>query len=968
MKHRFRMAEHSELHMVRDWGDAWRALVRPWLEAPAGLRRDFVLVPTRGQAQALKLRCVREGVPLLGVEFLTPGLAREKWRALAPPARPALGRELLLLHLRTLLAERQARLQPEDAAWGLWQSLLSDPAGALEAYDDLLTAGWSAEEFPLAPLRALFRELEQRVAAAGGDLAPRADRLAALAVPGPAEPRLEGRLLIYGFSAEHQREAPALAALARRAPDLTLLLPEPAFTGQGADERWIEWWESLLGTEARAAEPAAAEPAGAAVAAAWTGAMAAPPLAVEISVGSTPNEEMQLLADRLTGLLAAGADNIAVVFPAADAAHQRLVGLLGERGLPFNDLVGLVGTPPVEVQLFQALLRFLARGTRLEELLELWPLLPTLGFTRLSAGEAREVVGRIFDETQSHTLAANLAGLEADDRTAWREVARVARLLPAPWPDRLTLAGALARSLELAERFHLPRPESWSALQAGATRDSRAFPSAALLELLLASVPASGPAANAPGRGFFAPLTLTTRHRAAALEWSHLVLVEANAGLWPQRSDSGGWLPDEARTALEASRGRPPGGLLTADDRAELERAGWADLARQTRGPVIFTASRHTAEEPELPLAPNAWLERVLLREEPAPPDAGLEERFAALVRHPPASTPAAATPAETLWREVWHRRRDPSAPFDDWFFSADPAVVRPRRLAARLLERAVADPAELWFAGVLRLRPSEWGPLVRARRKSLGSLAHRLLAAALRGPPAGPGGFMARPDAITARTQLAAALAELRARWPADRYWDSFAAELGHLSAELLDQIEALSTAPFLTVEANLPPGTRLALGPDNGTVELAGRMDLVLLDHPAWAGAQVEIVDFKTGADQRLSAARMARGHSLQLGLYLEAVRTLGVAGARVWLVKPVDAPSSLGLDALPAALVPLAQLGRALATGRYGALTPDRTAFTHGAEWPLACPPIPHAVLAEKFARTFGSAAPDPEDNNA
>ena len=146
VKHRFRMAEHSELHMVRDWGDAWRALVRPWLEAPAGLRRDFVLVPTRGQAQALKLRCVREGVPLLGVEFLTPGLAREKWRALAPPARPALGRELLLLHLRTLLAERQARLQPEDAAWGLWQSLLSDPAGALEAYDDLLTISTSLVE------------------------------------------------------------------------------------------------------------------------------------------------------------------------------------------------------------------------------------------------------------------------------------------------------------------------------------------------------------------------------------------------------------------------------------------------------------------------------------------------------------------------------------------------------------------------------------------------------------------------------------------------------------------------------------------------------------------------------------------------------------------------------------------------------------------------------------------------------
>ena len=83
------MGDRCELHLFRDWDAAWRAQVRPWLEAPATLRRDHVLVPTRGQAHALKLRCVREGVPLLGVEFLTPGLARQKWRALVAPARPA---------------------------------------------------------------------------------------------------------------------------------------------------------------------------------------------------------------------------------------------------------------------------------------------------------------------------------------------------------------------------------------------------------------------------------------------------------------------------------------------------------------------------------------------------------------------------------------------------------------------------------------------------------------------------------------------------------------------------------------------------------------------------------------------------------------------------------------------------------------------------------------------------------------
>ena len=787
------MAERCELHMVRDWGSAWRALVQPWLQAPGGLRRDYVLVPTRGQAHALKLRCVREGVPLLGVEFLTPNLAREKWHSLAPPARPSLGRELLLLNLRTLLAERQAPLQPEDQAWGLWQSLRSDPEGALDAFDELLAAGGAAEDFPLPPLRSLFAELEQRVAAAGYDLAPRVQRSAALAALDSSGERLDGRLLVYGFSAENQREFPVLAGLARRSPDLLMLVPEPTFTGQGADERWIELWEKTLGVESTPAESPETLPAGQAVAEVWgTGAPAAA-VPAEILIGTTRHDEMQLLANRLVQLLAGGADNIAVVFPLADAAHQQLVQLLAARDLPFNDLVGLVGTPPVDVRLQQALVSFLARGARLEELLALWPLLQALSFTTLAPGEARDVVGRVFDETQTHALAANLAALTAGTRPEWREVARIARLLPPPWPDRLPLARALEEFAGLCSRFRQAVPEAWPALQAYAERDRREFSAAAILTLLATSLRTQGAVTAAPGRGLFAPLTLTTRRRAAALEW-------------------------------------------------------------------------------------------------------------------------------------------------------------------------AVSDPAELWFEGVLGVHRAEWEPLQRARQKALGSLAHRLLATALRGRPAGPV-FMERPEPGVASAQLAEALATMRAVWPQDSYWDSFAAELGGIATALLAKVGRMDRARFVGVEVRVPEGTALALGGGGGELTLSGRMDLVLLDRPEWAGAEAEIVDFKTGSDQALTAVRMARGASLQLGLYLAAVRTLGVATARVWLLKPdAGEPSGITLGELDAALTaPLAQLGRHLATGHYGALTPDRSDYSHGFEWPLACPPVPHAVLVEKFARTFG-AAPD------
>ena len=89
------------LHLARHAETAWSAVIRPWLQAGAGrLDAAHVIVPTRGQAHALKQRCLREGVALLGVEFLTPGLARHKWRPPALAKRPTIGRELLLLGLR----------------------------------------------------------------------------------------------------------------------------------------------------------------------------------------------------------------------------------------------------------------------------------------------------------------------------------------------------------------------------------------------------------------------------------------------------------------------------------------------------------------------------------------------------------------------------------------------------------------------------------------------------------------------------------------------------------------------------------------------------------------------------------------------------------------------------------------------------------------------------------------------------
>jgi hypothetical protein len=943
------VAAKPEIHLVRDWNAAWSALVRPWLAAPAVLRRDYVVVPTRGQAHALKLRCVREGVPLLGVEFLTAGLARQKWVALAQPPRPALGRELLLFNLRSLLEERLARLAPENPAWGLWKSLQSDVERALDDFDALLQAGRSAADFPLPALRELFGALEQRITGLGYDFVATQDQAAAVA---EGRATLGGRLLLCGFSTEHARNFASLVALTRHAEAVTVLLPQPEFGRRNDDERWIEAWEKILGVDAQALEDVDADGPGPQAARLWLEGV----LPVELPhvlVGVTRADEMQLVAGEIVRRLAAGADNLAVIFPRTGAAHLRLARLLAERGVPFNDLLEATAPPPADVQLRRALLAFYERGGRFEELLELWPLLRADGHTDLAPGEARDVCERAFDQVQSHAVAAALPVLAARNRPQWKEVARVAGLLLPAWPERLSLGEALERFGAIGGRFRLPELEGWTALRAYARQDRRELSRPLVVTTLASFLPEKSAATEVPGRGLFAPVTLTTWRRAAGLGWSDVIFVQSNAGIWPERAEASCWLTDEQREAVNR---RHPGeiGLATADSRAAAEREGLAAIARATAGTITFSAALFDEEDPELKLAPNAWLERVVLGRAGG---AGTpEEQFAGLARA--VASVAPEDPGGARWQEIWARRRDPAAPFDEYFLGGEPAAIRPAALAARLIEAGLRDPAVLWFEGVLQLRRTEWSPLVRKRRLTLGSLAHQVLARVLRGTPTG-GAFARRPEPDEAETALRAELATLRARWPQDRYWDSFHAELGEMTRVLLNQVYRLPAGSFVAVETELPKGTEIPLADTGETIGVVGRMDLVLSDRPDWGGAHIDVVDFKTGADARLSAAAMAKGASLQLGVYLAAVQGLGTAAGRVWMLKPDETkPTHITAEELPLALAGLAQLSRHLATGKYGARTVDRTDFASGYAWPLACAPIPQAILEQKFAATFGA----------
>jgi hypothetical protein len=932
----------AEFFLSRFADGEWRGVVRPWLEGCAGsLVRSVVVAPTRGQTQALKQRCMEEGVPLLGVEFLTPGLARRKRGAPEP-----LARALQLLVLRSHVLDRVAALGPDDRARGVWRSLESDLEAALGEFEALLRAGLRAEHFPAPELREAFGELVAWAGRHGYGLAALDDQADLVRDPPEGTPPVADRLLILAGGPEGWSEFFGHLALARRCHSVCVVAAEPDLSrGDSQDDPWVDAWEKALDVASVPIDDERPPESGAS------------PEGARVIVGESRSDEMELVADHVEELLAGGARSIAVVFPGAGASHARLRSALGERGVAHADLIGAAGTVPVDTRIQARLVDLYERGCRLEELLALWPLLQAHGFTELAQGDARRVCEGLHERTQSHRFEPHVSELEADDDKAKREVGKVARVLMPAWPERLTPAAALGLFESARDRLGLEVPAGWSALVEFAGRVTEEMPARALLGAIRSFIPEKGPLAREPGRSVFARVTLTTLRRAVGVAWSHTIFVSANDVPPPKSLQPSCWLPDESRTRLRGAEGRLPIGLPTSAERKAAERRLRDAVRDDTGRQVAYSAACHDDDDPEIALGPDSTLERVLLAKGLLPDPKGAVGALARLARR---RSPAAfGAPVPPGWLDVWSGRRDPSRPFDSYFLG-DPGSPVPDSLAAIQIERGAKDPASLWFDAVLGTRRIEWRPLVRSREKTVGILVHRLLSRAVRGERAG-GDFFRIKERAAAGDVLAEELARLRAQWPRDRYWDSFHLDVERAAGQLLGQVYTIGRGAYGAAEVKLPSEASLPLAPDLA-IGVRGRMDLVLSDAPQWDGAEVQIVDFKTGKGAALTAKAMGgKGVLLQLGVYLAAVRSLGASGS-VWMLKPEKPPASLGPGELPEALAKLESIAGHLRSGIYGALTEDRGEHSHGLEWPVACAPIPSEVLRAKFAATFGVAAPE------
>ncbi len=973
-------APSAQLFLSPGAEESWHQVVRPWLEAGRGhLARRLIVVPTRGQALVWKQRCVRIGLPLLGVEFLPPGLARRKWLPLVPSARPMLGREFLFLGLRGLIAKRLVNLPPDEPGRGLWQSLRSDPETALTALDDLLAAGYAPHDFPRRELAALGADLQAWAERLGYTIGPAQAIAAALApLPEGTAPLAED-ILVLGLGPENAGEFFNVAALVRRCARATVIAPAPALRGAPdaessaaptrPDEAWVARWERFLHVESilLEASPRPAPP---------------PEILLAANRGTEAAQIINQLAawQRAEQTSPASIDHhpgdLGVIFPGPGPLHRAVSQGLRTLGVAHHDLVGRTAAPPPETQLLRGVVDFWARGARLDETLPLWMRLRASNKTGLSARYAdfRAHVENCFQATCDHALAAaqSLAPAPstgtkpaaADPGAA--DLRRLAETLLPGWPEKLTVADATARLRAVADRWRLPLPEGFTGLDAFATREPHEWPREIVADLLLAFLPdVAEPDEPEPQQGGFARIFLTTRRRADSAPWSRLLLTQANAGEWPRRHHPNPWLGDAERLTLNRS-GRGLALLLTSEDASVLERTSYETLLAEPVLARALSAAAVDEAKPDRPLAPNSPLERLLwARGERRP-----QEALTTGATRPPPPPPEAADIA--AWVEVRAGRRDPARPFDSFSLCFNPApepFPLPLRLSPSTLEKSLLDPAMLWFRGLLRLEPARREPLARALPLRRGQIAHRLLANALLPAGCREGEWGALKSEDEARQTLENALAVERSRHPDSWYWQAEHGRLETLCRALLHRFYATGEGDYVVVECWLPEAARLTL--PGWTIPVRGRMDVARADRPEWPGARVHLSDYKSGsAEKSLDSGRMAaRAESLQLAIYLDAVRSLGVASATVWKIT-ADEASPLSTEELPAALAGLPPLMDAMLAGRYGALTPDRN--PHGGRepwpWPLACTPIPARDLLAKYALTFGAPPDNPETEDS
>ncbi len=966
---------------------AWEGAIENWFkqagtEAWKRERPALVVVPTRGQIQALKGRLLDSGFSSLGLQFVTPPYLRAVLAAggntLSAPREHL--RFLLALAAEQLLAEEKMTAAERLAA----VSVRRTPNHLLRLLEQLIAAGAQFEQVDLPAFRPVVRKFRAQLGALEFQIFPEADRRA-LAQARESAPAL-GHLLISGFHGGHWPLWHLLQAAVHSSKHATVILQNPREEAQDLNAAWVGSWEETFGEAtpvAGAFEPANGD------------------CETLFLAGLDTREEVEAITAATHQFLAdENCRRLGIIVPGAGALSRLVAAALTRQGIAHYDAMGQMAPGIFEEPVFQSWME-LQRTPRLAALVRF-----------LTALESdHPLFARISREAIADGLHRALSALAIDDLNILITSAR-GREGKGEWlsaaldqilflPSDATFAEYLAVTREAFE--HLGWQERWREIegQASWTTDLRAeFSRTIYLRWIEEIANSFRVTRDATGAHPYARVHLLTPAQAEDQTWSHLILTSLNDRVWPA-PPAGDFLPAPQIKALNENtrqinrvatrRGRQGEGHVTvregrtlflgAAQQRRLAESQFASFLENTTHGAAFTASVIQEDAPERISNPSEFLNRAYH----AAQGHSLSQQQMRALRTAtrrwldgPAverQIDLVETPGIRQTRVAYDARRA-LAPSDEYDFALRTAPRKIEPLSVSEVEAMLRAPAIVWLRRYLGVEGKE--DSAYAWEATVGKWTHDWLASV----SARPDGFVAFPgeaeiaERIRAAAQRKRAEVEQLSRQAGRRlpdWWES-GWEGALCVAQTLGRI--LTTAkdwPWLATEWRLD-AQPIDFGKDNQLL-LRGRADL-LLGKTVSAPTSLQlpelwIIDFKTGNKDALSKGlkgeddqrpekvrrKVLKGDALQLSLYANAAKQLGAGKISVSLVSPnlAKAEPHLALEDFEQCRDAFRELARMQATGIFGFKGTLRNAYSFTQPYPIATLAIDPEIVDERWEET-------------
>ncbi|HEX4629688.1 MAG TPA: PD-(D/E)XK nuclease family protein [Chthoniobacterales bacterium] len=974
----------------------WQGAAKAWFRHAAANAWSselpaVVVVPTRGQIQALKGRMLEAGLSALGLEFVTPPYLRALLAArseIMPAAREHL-HFLLALAAEQLLADEKLPEAERLAAI----SVRRTPDHLLRLLEQLNAAGAEFEQIDLPAFRPVARKFRALLKATAFEIFPEADRRA-LAHARQNAPAL-GELLITGFHGGHWQLWHLLEAAARSSQRATVILQNPREEAHDLDAAWIGTWEETLGEAQTIVIDSEANPA---------------ERSTIFLAGLDTREQVEAIAAAAHQFL--GDENctrLGVVFPANGALPRLVASALSRHGLAHYDAMGQMAPGLFEAPDFWSWME-LQRTPRLNVLLRFLTALPN--DQSFLQDPSRDKIGRALQRALGDIAIDDLALLVAAARERDRDGDRIFAALEnvlflpdkATFAEFLQICGSAFALLGWNERWReIAQLTAW-------TGNVEAIFSRTLflqwLDELAVTVRITR---DVLGQHPYARIQLLTPAQAENQSWSHLILCGLNEGSWPAGA-RGDFLPAVQIEALNKSvqkinraatkRGSQGEGhsvvrdgatlFLGAEQQRQLSRAQFDSLLESATHGIALIASLVQEAAPERLSNPSEFFGRVYHEIHGQPISQAnmrtLREETRRWLDGAKLILPNEQSETAGIFqtRAAYLARRT-SEPANEYDFALRSAPDEIEPLSVSDTEALLKSPALIWMERFLGVQGAEDPTYVW--NATIGKWTHDWLAAVF-GPAET---FVALPteDEFANRIGTAAerkraevlALCRLAGRTIPD-WWESGWENALCLAQTLGLLVGAIEGWKWAAAEWRLK-AQPIAVG-ENHRLLLSGQADLLLGKTAALptslALPELWIVDFKTGNKKSLApkgrkkdeprAPRVLKsvlkGDALQLALYTLAAKQLAAQSVEVSILSPIIAKPEpqLRVDDFADCGPAFRELARMQATGIFGMKGPLRSAFTFTRDYPLATLSIDPEIIDERWELTHPDLALEEE----